>query len=370
MAAPALIGLVANPRTAVRVGAALTLGMLLALLVLVAVLQGAIDGHTTPGGAGAAPASAEALADIPPTYLALYQQAGAARGVDWAVLAGIGKVECDHGRSQLTGCRRPTANRCGARGPMQMLGNTWRRGTDPVPSGDCPGPASFTADPTGEPIPAGDEARGYATDANDDEVADPWEPSDAVHAAARMLGRNGAPENNETALHAYNPSNDYVANVLDYAERYRARGTTQREFSGTPGNVPLAIVACTAGGTTQVHAQLAPAVEGLYAAAAADGHQLCGGGYRPPGRQIELRRQNCGPSTYAIYEMPSSECSPPTARPGNSNHERGLAIDLTCGGALIRSRSNPCFAWLDDHAADYGLANLPSEPWHWSNDGN
>jgi LAS superfamily LD-carboxypeptidase LdcB len=67
--------------------------------------------------------------------------------------------------------------------------------------------------------------------------------------------------------------------------------------------------------------------------------------------------------------MPSSRCSPPTARPGSSNHERGLAIDLTCGGALIRSRSNDCFVWLEEHGAAYGLANLPSEPWHWSVDG-
>jgi D-alanyl-D-alanine carboxypeptidase len=51
-------------------------------------------------------------------------------------------------------------------------------------------------------------------------------------------------------------------------------------------------------------------------------------------------------------------------------HEQGLAIDLTCGGALIRSRDNPCFRWLDGHADAYGLRNLPSEPWHFSTSGN
>lgn len=367
IAAKVAVEAVRDRRTRQRI-VTLVVGGFVGLLLLLLVLASVLGGGSGLTAGGAAAASAEALADIPPAYIALYQQAGAARGVDWAVLAGIGKVECDHGRSQATGCPRPTANRCGARGPMQFLGNTWRRGTDPVPSGECPGPSRFNADPTGAPIPTGEEARGYATDATGDGIADPWAPGDAIHATARMLAHNGAPDY-EAALHSYNPSDTYVANVLDYAARYRARDATEGDFTGSPGNVPVATVACPAGGTTTVHAQLAPAVESLYAAAAADGHHLCGGGYRDPQRQIELRSQNCGASQYAIYEMPSSDCSPPTARPGRSNHERGLAIDFTCNGALIRNRSNPCFVWLDEHAADYGLANLPSEPWHYSVDG-
>jgi hypothetical protein len=49
-------------------------------------------------------------------------------------------------------------------------------------------------------------------------------------------------------------------------------------------------------------------------------------------------------------------------------HEKGLAIDFTCGGGTI-SRGRACFGWLDGHATGYGLHNLPSEPWHWSTDG-
>jgi LAS superfamily LD-carboxypeptidase LdcB len=64
--------------------------------------------------------------------------------------------------------------------------------------------------------------------------------------------------------------------------------------------------------------------------------------------------------------MPSSECSPPTARPGRSLHERGLAVDFNCRGELVDSRADPCFRWLDANAARFGLYNLPSEPWHWS----
>jgi hypothetical protein len=50
-------------------------------------------------------------------------------------------------------------------------------------------------------------------------------------------------------------------------------------------------------------------------------------------------------------------------------HEKGLAIDFTCGGGGTISQGSACFGWLDGHAAGHGLHNLPSEPWHWSTDG-
>jgi LAS superfamily LD-carboxypeptidase LdcB len=107
----------------------------------------------------------------------------------------------------------------------------------------------------------------------------------------------------------------------------------------------------------------------LLAAAGADGVGLCGWGYRSPERQVQLRRQHCGTSHYAVYEMPSSQCSPPTARPGFSMHEQGLAVDFTCDGGSISSRGNRCFRWLAGNAGRYGFQNLPSEPWHWSTNG-
>jgi D-alanyl-D-alanine carboxypeptidase len=51
-------------------------------------------------------------------------------------------------------------------------------------------------------------------------------------------------------------------------------------------------------------------------------------------------------------------------------HERGLAIDFTYQGSIITSKSNPAFKWLAANAKKYGLYNLPSEPWHWSTNGN
>ncbi len=119
----------------------------------------------------------------------------------------------------------------------------------------------------------------------------------------------------------------------------------------------------------QVNSQIADDVDGLVAALEAEGFEMGGWGYRNHQEQIDLRRSNCGTSEWAIWQKPSSTCSPPTARPGRSNHEKGLAIDFTESGRLITSRSRPVFQALQRLAPQFGLKNLPSEPWHWSVDG-
>ncbi|MFN8051729.1 MAG: D-alanyl-D-alanine carboxypeptidase family protein [Acidimicrobiales bacterium] len=119
----------------------------------------------------------------------------------------------------------------------------------------------------------------------------------------------------------------------------------------------------------RVDQSIAGNLERLLAAAEASGITLSGGGYRDPAAQIATRRNNCGSSNYAIYQAPASSCHPPTARPGTSMHERGLAIDFTQGGGTL-SRGSSGFAWMRANAAQYGFYNLPSEPWHWSTNGN
>ncbi|MFP5327204.1 MAG: M15 family metallopeptidase, partial [Acidimicrobiia bacterium] len=119
-----------------------------------------------------------------------------------------------------------------------------------------------------------------------------------------------------------------------------------------------------------VATEIAPNLERLLEAADADGLSLSGGGYRSSEQQVAARRANCGTSDYDIYEKPASQCSPPTARPGQSMHEQGLAIDFTNNGRLIRSSSDPAFGWLARNASRFGLYNLPAEPWHWSTNGN
>ena len=118
-----------------------------------------------------------------------------------------------------------------------------------------------------------------------------------------------------------------------------------------------------------VNVLIADQLEGFLVAMEAEGFTLSGGGYRDNSRQIELRRQHCGTSEYAVYQMPASQCSPPTARPGFSQHQVGLAVDFTHNGRIIRSRNTAVFQAMARIAPDYGFVNLPSEPWHWSTTG-
>ena len=123
-------------------------------------------------------------------------------------------------------------------------------------------------------------------------------------------------------------------------------------------------------GGIQVHESIANKVQDLLEHAARDGLRLTGGGYRTAASQIALRRAHCGTSQWAIWQKPSYQCRPPTARPGRSMHERGLAIDFRHNGRSVTSRNSTAFRWLKANAATYGLYNLPSEPWHWSTNGN
>lgn len=110
----------------------------------------------------------------------------------------------------------------------------------------------------------------------------------------------------------------------------------------------------------------------LLGAADRAGVRLGGWGYRSHARQIELRRAHCGTTRYAIYHMPSSSCRPPTARPGASMHEQGLAIDFYkrgSNGQALPIAGTREFRWLQRNAARFGFYNLPSEPWHWSVNG-
>jgi hypothetical protein len=133
--------------------------------------------------------------------------------------------------------------------------------------------------------------------------------------------------------------------------------------------VPLASVR----GIT-VHADIAPAVEALLNKAETDGIDLGGWGHRSTEQQVALRRRHCGgegiSDADAVYGRSPGSCSPPTAKPGTSMHELGLAIDFTYNGGSISTRQSPAYQWLAANAATYGLYNLPSEPWHWSVNGN
>jgi len=119
----------------------------------------------------------------------------------------------------------------------------------------------------------------------------------------------------------------------------------------------------------RVSVDIADDIDALMTEAKASNIDLDGFGFRTNDQQVELRKRHCGETDFDIYEKSPSQCDPPTARPGSSRHERGLAIDFRYEGRIIRERSSAGFRWLAENAAEFGLKNLPSEPWHWSVDG-
>jgi cell wall-associated NlpC family hydrolase len=159
------------------VKAALAAG-LCCLLLPVLVLGAAM------GGVQIAQPSPNALADIPPEYLALYQEAATELGMPWELLAAVGKVESDHGRDPA--CWKP--NLAGAEGPMQFL------------------PATFAA-------------YSFASGTSEPNV---YNPRDAIYAAAAMLVDNNVRDDPRGALFAYNHASWYVDDVLTWAAIYKS----------------------------------------------------------------------------------------------------------------------------------------------------
>lgn len=165
------------------------LGAMLAALLAVMAIGGVLMGAASQAATPAANPSAYAVSDIPPEMLAIYQRAAATcPGLSWSVLAAIGSVETDHGRSTLPGVHSG-ANFAGAEGPMQFEPDTWAA---------------------------------YGADGDGDGVKDVYNPADAVFGAANYLCANGAgdPAKLRSAIWNYNHSDAYVDDVLALAARY------------------------------------------------------------------------------------------------------------------------------------------------------
>lgn len=191
-------------------------------------------------------------------------------------------------------------------------------------------------------------------------------------ASSSRSSNNGANGSNASADSSSSTSSQSARNQ---SSNSRARTTTTQRQATT--RRPAARTATppkifTVTGTNRVRVggivvnrTIGTNLQGLLAAASADGLNLRGSGWRDPARQIALRKQNCGLSNYSVYRKSPSLCKPPTARPGTSNHEKGLAVDFrNCS-----TRRTTCYKWLNANASKYGLRNLPSEPWHWSVNG-
>jgi murein DD-endopeptidase MepM/ murein hydrolase activator NlpD len=111
---------------------------------------------------------------VPPFLLPIFQAAGTAYGIPWQVLAAINEVETDYGRDL-------SVSSAGAEGWMQFLPTEWTQ---------------------------------YGVDANGAGYKDPYNPADAIFAAARYLRAAGGDSDIKAAVYAYNHSQAYVDSVM------------------------------------------------------------------------------------------------------------------------------------------------------------
>ncbi|MFI0351019.1 NlpC/P60 family protein [Actinomadura sp. 9N407] len=170
---------------------ALTGGALAFAVPLGLICTAAAPGSNAQTSSAGAP-TAHAKDDIPTAYLRWYLDAAqTCPGLPWNVLAAIGSVESDHGRSTLPGIHSGQ-NSAGAGGPMQFLAGTWAA---------------------------------YGIDHNRDGHTNRYDPADAIHGAANYLCANHAGKGGKhlrQAIWHYNHADWYVRKVLDKAADYAA----------------------------------------------------------------------------------------------------------------------------------------------------
>lgn len=71
------------------------------------------------------------------------------------------------------------------------------------------------------------------------------------------------------------------------------------------------------------------------------------------------------------YQQSLCPCDGRTvARPGYSNHQMGLALDLAGAGYAFINYGDRYHDWMKANAAQFGLKQYPVESWHWSPTGN
>ena len=134
---------------------------------------------------------------VPIFLLPIYQAAGIQYGIRWEILAAINEIETDYGRNL-------NVSSAGALGWMQFMPATWRA---------------------------------YGVDANDDGKKDPYNPVDAIFAAARYLKAAGAEKDLRRAIFAYNHADWYVDSVMLRAKL----------IAGVPGDLVGSLTGLTQG---------------------------------------------------------------------------------------------------------------------------
>jgi hypothetical protein len=156
---------------------------------------------------------------IPLFLLPVYQAAAFQYDVPWQILAGINEIETDYGTDL-------SVSSAGALGWMQFMPGTWLQ---------------------------------YGVDATDAGYADPYNPVDAIFAAARYLHAAGASHNLRAAIFSYNHSQEYVESVLLRA----------RLVASYPSSAIATLTGLVDGRAPTAGARLAPGVKAVLEAQAA-----------------------------------------------------------------------------------------------------
>lgn len=154
--------------------------------------------------------------EVPSEFMPIYKAAETEYGVPWYLLAAHHRVET------IFSTMDPMISPVGAEGHMQFMPCTFVGWAHPSCEGLGEGdiPEDEKTDPS-----VIKKYGGYGVDANGDGKADPWDIEDSIFTAANYLAQNGAAAGDfEKAVFAYNHSDEYVEEVLYYAEKF------QREY--------------------------------------------------------------------------------------------------------------------------------------------
>ncbi len=109
----------------------------------------------------------------------------------------------------------------GRQGPSILAGINWVE----TGFGTNLGVSSAEAEGWMQFLPSSWEA--FGVDGNGDGVKDPYNPWDAIFAAARLLRSSGAPQDWHGAIFSYNHAEWYVAEVLAHAREFAGDGTVE-----------------------------------------------------------------------------------------------------------------------------------------------
>ncbi|QHA91927.1 lytic transglycosylase domain-containing protein [Bacillus sp. N1-1] len=155
--------------------------------------------------------------EVPEEYIDLYREAGDEYDVQWELLAAVHRVETKF--STMSTLESPK----GAIGHYQFMPLTWigwSYGGSRLGELDKDDLVDITD------LELIQKHGGYGKDGNGDGKADPYNLKDAAYTAASYLSANGASEGRlESALFAYNQSDEYVEEVLSFYNEYKENAT-------------------------------------------------------------------------------------------------------------------------------------------------